>query len=693
MKPQQFTLNKIVATLLSTAVITNAFADNTFDQDVSQHNAEKIPSIEVITVLGEKAQRSLKDTSSSVSVISEENLKSLQSLTFSDVIADIPNVVTLSGAAPDIRGVSGNGGATGFNSFTGGAKTRVSTLIDGVAEPFVAALTGDSGIWDIEQIEVFRGPQSTNNGRNSIAGAVYIKTKDPSFDWEGATRVGYRNQDNFLDASVLLSGPIIEDELAFRISYQRLDGSTIDNNVIYDTNPNTVDLNNIETNRVKTKLLWKPKAIQNFSALLTYSSNQEQGNAGRTYYTADNPFNYEPIFQDYTDTNAKTTSLVLDYVINDDISVDLLVAYMDYQWNKDGYAATEAAQQYIQMAEHNTTVDAKVNFGLNSSTLTGFVGLAYFERAQQFSSSNAYIYGGDDSSDSTAIYGELSYTFAPQWRIITGGRIERESQLRDFSMPASGINNAILDNSKTINLPKLVLQYQISDETTLSLSGRRGYNAAGGALSFATAQYYYYDAETVNTYEFSLRSHLANGVNVSANIFYNNFDGYQALSSSRVIVNMDDAITYGAELEAFAQITDDLQLNTGLGLLKTEIKNGGADYPYISGNELNSAPAITANVGAKYWFNETLHLGASVKYVDEYFGDFTNTVERIAGNYVNTRFNINYSNENWLITAFVNNAFDTEKVTIRHPVARNYPKGYAAIVEPRVIGASLTYSF
>ncbi|KTF07147.1 TonB-dependent receptor, partial [marine sediment metagenome] len=74
---------------------------------------------------------------------------------------------------PDIRGVSGNGGAGGFNSISGGAKGRVSTLIDGVAQPFVADLSGDSGMWDLQQIEVFRGPQSTSNGRNSIAGSVF----------------------------------------------------------------------------------------------------------------------------------------------------------------------------------------------------------------------------------------------------------------------------------------------------------------------------------------------------------------------------------------------------------------------------------------------------------------------------------------------------------------------------------------
>ena len=684
MKKLQFKISIITAALLSALAGPCAFAEG---------EKEKFQSMEHITVLGEKTERSLKDTSSSVSVITEETLKTMQSLTMSNAISDIPNVVVLSGAAPDIRGVSGNGGASGFNAFSGGAKARVSTLIDGVVEPFVAFVTADSGIWDVEQIEVFRGPQSTNNGRNSIGGAVYIKTKDPSFDWEGAARLGYRNQDSYIDSSVVISGPLIEDELAFRASFQRLDGDTIDNPIIFENNPPEHDLNAIETNRLKTKLLWKPSSLEDFSALFTYSTNNEKGNAGRKYYTADDPYSYESIIPVYMDTESETVSLKIDYIINDYFSVDFLVSAMDYQWAMDTYEETQAKEQFIKMDEKNTNIDTKIKFGNNNSILNGFVGFAYFKREQDFFSEGAYPYNGDDSSDSVAIYGEVNYFFADAWNMIVGGRIEKESQNRDFSMPNNGISNAKLDESNTINLPKLVLQYQITDETTLSLSGRRGYNSAGGALNFRTQEYYYYDAETVNTYEFTVRSSLSNDVNLSANLFFNDFDGYQAVSSSRSIINMDEAQTYGLEFEVFAMITDDFQVNAGLGLLKTEITDAGENYADTTGNELNSAPKVTANLGGKYWLTEQFNIGISVNYVDEYYGDFANTEERKAGGYVLTRLNVNYETENWLIAAFVNNALNEQELISNEPVGRSYPKGYSAIIEPRNIGASVTYSF
>lgn len=212
---------------LSLLVLTSLYSTASKAED-----AQTFGSIEKIIVIGEKTDRSLKDTASSVSIIAEETLRSLQHITISQAVSEIPNVVALPGAVPDIRGVSGNGSATGFNGVSGGARARVSTLIDGVAEPFMADLTGDSGIWDIQQIEVFRGPQSTSNGRNSLGGLIYIKTKHPSYDWKGAARVGYRDQSQYIDTSVMISGPLIHDQLAFRFTGQNLDGETYENSII-----------------------------------------------------------------------------------------------------------------------------------------------------------------------------------------------------------------------------------------------------------------------------------------------------------------------------------------------------------------------------------------------------------------------------------------------------------------------------
>lgn len=645
--------------------------------------------IETIVVIGEKSQRSLKETNSSVSVMDYDNLRNMQKFSLHDSVSAIPNVIAISGTVPDIRGIKGNGAAGGFNSVSGGAKARVTTLIDGIAEPFVADFTGDSGIWDIEQIEVFRGPQSSNNGRNSIGGSIYIKTADPSFDWEGAGRIGYRNQEGYLDTALMLSGPVIDNTLAFRITAQHLDAKTISDDTKFDSHPADFDLNKIKSSRIKGKLLWAVN--DDIKVLLTHSSNNERGDTGRTYFTASNPWKFEKVIIRDIETDSDTTSLKFDAAINDNSSVDILLASMDYKWGFDSYEPNPAREQQLSFDEKNLTLDTKLNLGNNNETVNGFIGLGYFEREQDILNQGAFAYFGDDKYESLSAYGEMDYALSQQLTVTLGARWEKESQIRNFNL---GAISAKLDNSKTIFLPKLAFQYDISKNTSIGLSARRGYNAGGGALNFRAGEYYYFDAEKVNSYEISLRNSSEDGrLTLNSNLFYNEYDGYQAQNSERFIVNIDDVITYGMELETNCIVTKSIELSGGLGLLKTDIKSAGSRFNDVTGNELNSAPDTTANLGIKYRPINTLTIALSANYISKYFGDIENTKERRAGNYTIANFQTNYELNKWLLSAYVNNMFNKRAFTAQEPPGRSYPAGYVAIVNPRSIGASVTYSF
>ncbi|GGN25645.1 MULTISPECIES: TonB-dependent receptor [Shewanella] len=676
----------IIAAIISSLGVSSTYA---------AVEAESTEPIEKITVYGEKIERSLKDTTSSVSVIDKDSLDSGQYQSVSDALSEIPNVVVLTGSVPDIRGVSGNGSASGFNSFTGGARARVSTLVDGVAEPFVADLTGDTGLWDIQQVEVFRGPQSTINGRNSIGGTVFIKTEDPTFDWRGAARLGYRDQNNYVDSAVMVSGPILDDELAFRLSGQNVTGETYNKGLVYETNPAPFDLNELITNRWRGKFLWQPSAIEELKVLYSFSYNDEKGDSGRNYFSGDDPWAYRPILQRYIETESTTHSVKVDYDLGSGRALDLVVAYMDYDWGSKSYEALVTAQQYVDMKDESYTVDGKYSFGLNDRDFNGFIGLAYYERSQDFGSTGSSVYTGDDSSSSLSIYGELTYGLAESLWLTVGGRVMRDEQKRNFSMLYRGTQlEEKLDNDSTITLPKLVLQYAITDNTTLAASARRGYNSGGGALSLAESEYYYYDEEFVDTYELSARSMFLGGnVNLSANLFYNDFDGYQASNQARKITNVDKAVTYGIETELSAMLTANWQVITGVGLLDSEIKKVDSSYGDIVGNQLNSAPHVTANLGVKYWLNDAFSVGVSGNYVGEYFADIDNTESRIAGDYVVARLSVDYQKDNWRISGFINNMFDEQAMTVNEPPSANYVNGYAAIIDPRNLGVSVMYSF
>ena len=100
-----------------------------------------------------------------------------------------PNVVSGGFGTLNIRGISGAGSSFGGTIFYDGIRSRVSTSVDGITEAYTGYNFTGAGLWDDQQLEVLRGPQSTLSGSNSIAGAVITHTNDPSNDFECALRL------------------------------------------------------------------------------------------------------------------------------------------------------------------------------------------------------------------------------------------------------------------------------------------------------------------------------------------------------------------------------------------------------------------------------------------------------------------------------------------------------------------------
>lgn len=673
---------------VSLALANYAMAEDTqYHTPTSVDDSSVAVELDTIVVSGEKQDKSLKDTTSSVSVVEEAQLKNTRYQTVRDSVAEVPNVVTTSGAVPSIRGVSGNGGAGGFAGVSGGANGRVMTLVDGVAQPFLAEFTDEFGLWDVSQIEVYRGPQSTSNGQNSIGGSIFVKTNDPTFDWEGAARLAFRDQKHYWDKSVMLSGPIIKDKLAFRVTGQFMDGKT--NSARNDDI--TYSLSDVESKNGRLKLLWLPS--DNTDILFSYGKNKNEGDIGRHYYHLDEPYDYQRVIERDTTTDTESGSIKVGHQISESTSVDVILSYLDHTYR---FVDTPSVGnlQYADLNEKRRNIDVKFNFGQKSDPINGFVGIDYLNRTQNVNSEGAYIYFGDDDRDAKAIYGELNYGLGYGFTIFTGLRYQHEKQDRVFSYPAFSANDIQLKIDNKILLPKLGVQYDLNPQTRLALSYRKGYNSPGGALNVTQSIYYTFDEETVDTYEFSTYSDLFNRkLNVRTNLFYNNYTDYQGMTSTRVISNMDKAVTYGLEVETTAYPTDDLTVNLNVGLLRSEIKDGGTNFSSLEGNELNDAPRFTANLRTQYQLTESLNVGGNIHYVGDYYNDVNNSDTRKAGNYTLVNLTANYKHGPWLFSAFVNNLTDKEALRAREPVGRSYPFGFADVVQPRTVGLAATYNF
>lgn len=333
---------------------------------------------DVIVVTGEKQERSLQDTVASVDVTTAADIEALNIVDLEDVLRRVGNagfVTTGSGRNEQftLRGVQSQG-------VTGGSNTPVSTLyIDGAVVPNQAAGAAISNAWDVEQIEVLRGAQSTVQGRNSLIGAIVVNTKDPTDEFDWAARATYGTENTY-ELSGAVGGPIIEDQLGFRLSGQytesdgfieRLDGSRGDPE---------------DTTVLRGKLRFTPTALPGLEVNLTGIYSDESD--GLALVDAADP---EARIQSadvrtVTDRELNLFSLNASYEINEVFDLVSLTTYSSLETDEvgdfDGLPALPVpftAIRFDQREQEDFQQEFRLLF--DNGPVSGLVGALYAERS------------------------------------------------------------------------------------------------------------------------------------------------------------------------------------------------------------------------------------------------------------------------------------------------------------------------
>ncbi|WP_434627481.1 TonB-dependent receptor [Chromobacterium sp. CV08] len=664
-----------LACLGSVGAVQSAWADAARQDDQT--------ALPTVTVTGEKVNRSLKDTTTAVSVLRDVDTGDSKSVY--DSAAATPNA-TLNGAGiVNIRGIEGTGPGTGYNTLVSGSRPRVSTTVDGMAESWTGQRYVDASPWDVEQIEVLRGPQSTTQGRNTMAGAIVVNTKDPTFDWEGALRAGYENQGGRATLAGMVSGPIT-DELAFRLTAEGLNGHG------YIDYPGQLpwDASQINHSSYRGKLLWKPGALPGFSAKLTVSHRKDKGEY--LNYVDGNYFDYQyrrlSTQARYQDSFNNTVSTDLQYQFNDAWSAHLLLGHAD---NVSAFKDTDTPPFNMRLDEKSNTVEARLAYAPQNGWLSGMIGVYYYDRDQDLRTMLYPNLAAKDRLKTEAFYGEATLALNDKWSLNLGGRAEREMQRRNttFNPATSKESQASYNVGETLFLPKAGLSYRYSPDTTLGLTARKGYNAGGSGLDNDYV-YYTYNKEQVTAYELSSRSTFMNNrVSLNANAFFNQYTGYQAILNSR-FTNIPKGESYGLEVETQARVTPTLTVSAGIGLLNTKVTGTDAANPGIEGNQFNYAPHTTVNLGFKQRLPRNFYVGGSLNRVGSYYSDIVNNPNLKAGDYTVVNLNTGYEDARWGVRAYVNNL--TNRGVLYSQISSR-SNNLGVVGAPRTVGLTVDYRF
>lgn len=653
-----------------------------------------------IVVTGEKVQRDLKDTASSVTVISGQEIETEKrgKDEIRSVIAGTPNVIYADNVStPIIRGMNSEGPHTGANAFFAGAVPRATINLDGHYLSYNEFFFGATSAWDVESVEVFRGPQTTSQGSNAIGGAITVNTRDPSFTPEAALRLEMGNYGQ-RRTSLMGSGPITED-LAGRVTFDYSGRKSFIDYVGRSFVQNSIGQDFSSLN-ARAKLLWVPRNIDGLQVKFTYShadmKRPSAEGASPEYEDLKSIAMYMPGW----DQRVGTAILDTTYDFNSAITFSNKLQYSRSDADRRVGVKTAGDADVLQK---NYSSDTRISFGQIQDTLSGFIGLyqAYTDQDEILNQGGLSTF--HDRKHNLGVYGEVSWRFDPQW-MLTGGLRYQRDQIRRQGQVSRFFANSDVDFDRSFDaiLPKVTLSYTPVQDITLGGMISKGYNPGGTSLDFATSRAWKnFDSEQVWNYElFTRASLLDQRLFVTGNVFYMDYTDYQQNLTKMInglaymhTISADAARSYGLELSVDYQLHDTLKLQASLGLLRTKFTRFD-EYQSFVGNEFARAPKRMLTLGATWTPTDEFSFGGTLRYRDGYYSDTANTGRYEVSSSTLVDLNASYKiTETTEIYAYVNNLFDRRAPVLLEPARGDVAFTQGSMNSPRMFGVGLHKSF
>jgi outer membrane receptor protein involved in Fe transport len=669
-----------------------------------------------IIVTGEKTPRSLEDTQASVGVVTAQDIvrKDLQS--FRDAFRLIGNVLDADflDAGFIIRGVNSEG-------LTPGGAPLATVYIDGAAQTVQGTRRGTRGLWDVGQVEVYRGPQSTLSGRASLAGAIYISTRDPQYDWDLRARATIAELETW-EGAVAFGGPIVEDKIAFRVAgeYQRR-ASEIAYPTFRDFNLFD-DLVEDEYWQARGKLLFTPAENLRAVASVSYAEDSPAYDDvagpgfGFEFSGRRGDFN-SPFFQEVRSADNLTSSFRVEYGASEAIALTSLTTFADTELRRPSVNAGTPGEIFVnEGVENETFFTQELRANYDRGAVQAVLGLYFANDGSDTVNARTVPFGGgrtdrstsDRSADNYAIFGEATWRFAPRFRLVAGGRLDHLDQDTATTFARDNFNPATPDiasadrtsNSETVFLPKAGVVIDLAERQTLGFTAQRGFRSGGAAINFNGVPYEF-NPEFTWTYEASYRGGFG-PLLLSVNGFYTDWKDQQVELqlvpgdfTTQVITNAGASRVFGAEAEARASLSNELDAFASFGWVDTKFTDFNTDnFGDFTGLEFPEAPSINAAFGADWEDASGLFAGFDAKYIGEFLArDLQNAPLDTVGDFWTVNLRAGFQAKGWRVMFFADNLFNEQYLTYRDRIDFGDPSGpfdcCATLGRSRVAGVTL----
>lgn len=670
----QYGQGLLAAALAGTAL--SGLATPALAQSAAEASADS--STEII-VTARRRDEALQDTPVAITAINAQMIENKAAVNIGDLMGAAPNLVITnqnSGASAAnlaIRGLT-------YADIEKSQEPTVGVVVDGV---FIGTSTGQFfDFFDIEQIEVLRGPQGTLFGRNTIGGVINIRRTRPTGEFGGKLEAGYGRFDTKVFRGVL-NVPLGE-QLAAKFFYFHNDSDG------WYRQAQTGKRRGFSNNdNLGMSLLFKP-TDSDFDMLLTVERQKQKMDpvvANRTNSTElfcgfipaveCNRNGTDDIYTVFTLPNvsvynAPSATLEMNADLGG-VKLTSVTGWREMRENQtqdfDGSSVdlyfTRRKQKYEQFSQEMRLAG---DFGESFDYVVG----GYYFRSKYSLLQHTRLFAFNPAVDpvvadanpqlvngkttSLAVFGDFNWAIADQWRLSFGGRFTRDK--KSLTNAFGGVLIGQGSDSFKKFTPKVGIDYRPNSDTMIYASWSRGFRSGGfspraGSAASASKSY---QPETVDSYEVGGKFDLFDRrVQLNVAAFVSKYKDLQqnttlfcavcATQNETITDNVGSATIKGIEADFVARLTDELKVNGSIGLLDSKFKGyivggispvTGTVIPFdYSKNDLIYNPKMTASLSASYTmptsFGEVI-ANVGYRYIGSY--DQQISVASLSGNLI-----------------------------------------------------------
>ncbi|WP_404477599.1 TonB-dependent receptor [Novosphingobium sp. BL-52-GroH] len=676
-----------------------------------------------IIVTAQRRSERLQDVPIAISAVSGESLQARAVSNLQDFTATIPSVNVQQRRASGVITIRG----IGFEIATAGADPGVAVHTDGVYVSRPAAAIAN--FYDLERVEVARGPQGTLYGRNATGGAVNIITHAPGDTLNGYIDASYGNF-NALTVEGAVGGPIA-DGVSARIAFRTDDHDGYGKNLA-----NGRDVNDLKTRAMRARIRIEPVADLRIDLSADYYHQND------SFFTPhfEGPYvatsvvlgasapGKQDVNLDQDTINKRTfwgASANVEWNLNDRILVRSITGYRSnkYYWYNDG-DGTNLYVARVGRNEDGHSWSQELQLVGTMPRLNWVLGGYYFFEhnfANGFGSiPSINLFNNDQvgilETNSYAVFGQATYKLTDWIGITAGGRYTEEKKALVYEATGTLPNRVLRDDAvagpSTAKFhsftPKLSIDYKAARDILLYASVQRGFKSGGYAVGAKTPAF---RPETIWSYEAGVKATWLDGsLRTNISVFHYDYTDLQVgfiQGLVSVVTNAASAKVNGLEAEVTIRPTRRFTIEANGSLLDATYSDYRTTDPNrrslgvldLSGNRLAQAAKHSGFVAAQYEipaFDGGITLRGEYTFSGPVFFDAFNQPQFSGRGYdvMNAFVTYRTSDERWSVAGFVRNLADADvavgglvgSVLQGAPIQMSY-------LPPRTYGLRVGYRF